>query len=273
MDAEPGCCPQLTLPMPHPLWRHLPILANLRLLPSEPRARQCGPRLDSGGRHSTDSRHFAMTSIRGSAFSEVSMTGLGERVTGGRVRAAPVSALGGGSQAARAGTAALLCSSCTRVCTHAGMHTRTLRPLHTFVKIRVRPVNQHNMGQEVVLPCYSCIISKIDAWDGFTCRGIETPVSGPALARTHSHTHSHIRSYAHVHVHLRTCVRTHRHASAHVTPTHTETRYMTGPGGHCGPLSAADCDFRNTGGLRQPAREKARRRFPRRSAPCPRVRW
>lgn len=122
-----------------------PILANLRLLPSEPRARQCGPCLDSGGRHSTDSRHFAMTSIRGSAFSEVSMTGLGERVTVGRVRAAPVSALGGGSQAARAGTAALLCSSCTRVCTHADMHTRTLRPLHTFVKIRVRPVNQHNM--------------------------------------------------------------------------------------------------------------------------------
>lgn len=124
VDAEPGCCPQLTLPMPHPLWRHLPILANLRLLPSEPRARQCGPRLDSGGRHSTDSRHFAMTSIRGSAFSEVSMTGLGERVTGGGCELRRSRRWAAGARLP--GQAPRLCSvpparvcALTQTCTHA----------------------------------------------------------------------------------------------------------------------------------------------------------
>lgn len=123
VDAEPGCCPQLTLPMPHPLWRHLPILANLRLLPSEPRARQCGPRLDSGGRHSTDSRHFAMTSIRGSAFSEVSMTGLGEGASCaglGAGRREP------GCQGRHRGFALFLLHACVHSRRHAHTHTQAL---------------------------------------------------------------------------------------------------------------------------------------------------
>lgn len=224
VDTEPGCCPQLTLSMPHPLWRHLPLLVNLQVLPSEPRARQCGPRLDSGGRHSTDSRHFAMTSIRGSAFSEVSMTGLGERVTGGRVRAAPVSALGGGSQAARAGTTALLCSSCTRVCTHADMHTRTLRPLHTFVKIRVRPVNQHNMvaGSRAPLLFMHHFKNRCLGWvhmQGYWNARIRPCPCPHAL--THTFTHPQLRSRARTPAHV--CAHTQTRECARNTYAHRDT--------------------------------------------------
>lgn len=135
VDAEPGCCPQLTLP--HSCQPAAPAIRakgpSMRALPG---LRRPSLHRQSSLRHDKHQRLCLLRSVH---------DGLGGASHRGRVRAAPVLALGGGSQAARAGTAALLCSSCTRVCTHADMHTRTLRPLHTFVKIRVRPVNQHNM--------------------------------------------------------------------------------------------------------------------------------
>lgn len=60
-----------------------PVLANLQLLPSEPRAHQGGPARTqaqsrrSGGCHPTDGHRFTVT---GSAFSDGSVTGLGDRV-------------------------------------------------------------------------------------------------------------------------------------------------------------------------------------------------